>query len=92
MFVQEMLAPPDLVLVYQTTEFDVLDCLRLPPEEVVHPAVLVPVRLDVQFLQKAEECAWRRADHNKWVLFLDLLPSSLPVFWFGKVVTVGEIH
>ena len=63
---------------------DVLDVLRLPSIEVVHPALLVLIVVDIQFLEYAEEGARRRPNDHAQVLGLGF-SSKRPLIWPGWV-------
>ena len=92
MLVEEMLPPPQLVLVQQATKAYVLHSLCFSALEFRHPAIFVAVDLDVELLEQTEERAWGRPNDQKWVFFLKLLPGSFPVFGLGEVVAIGEVH
>ena len=60
--------------------------------ELFHPADLVLVIVDVQFLQQAEEGARGRPYDQVGVFLLYLLPGSSSIFGLREVPPVREVH
>ena len=90
--VEEVAALLTLMFVHTGAEPDVSLGPLNSELELLHPKLVVPVHVFIEFLKLGKHCTRRRPDHQHRLVLDDRVPAALPVGSDVKVVTVHNVH